>query len=58
MLEARISLLDEGWMFMTEAHNELVLLRASQLKQEMYNTTIINLNEYRCVDDICMKVTG
>ena len=53
MLEARIQLLDEGWLFMVNKTDEIAL-RATELKGAMYNTTKTTVGNHTCKDGVCI----
>lgn len=55
MLEARLNMLDEGYLFLVPEHEYLVLLRAASLKQSHYNTSKVNINGYKCMSEMCIK---
>jgi len=52
ILEARIQLLDEGWLLVNKTDE--IALRATELKGVMYNTTKTTVGNYTCKDGVCM----
>lgn len=55
MLEARLEMLDEGYLFLVPEHQYLVLLRAATMKQTMYNVSKVSFMDYTCMESICIK---